>query len=101
MRKIINIKDKNLQNFLETFQKKNYVRRQHNSYMVFTLPDRILGHKGMYYVCGVLLVVGYASSINNSDDSLYIKRELYVFSAFYAFYTGCICKKLKGNAWRG
>ena len=68
--------------------------------MVFTLPDRILGHKGMYYVCGVLLVVGYASSINNSDDSLYIKRESYVF-AFYGFDTRCICKKLKGNAWCG
>jgi hypothetical protein len=32
--------------------------------------------KGTYYVCGVLLVVDLASSINNSDDSLYIKEEL-------------------------
>jgi len=57
MRKIISIKDKNLQNFLMIFQK-NYARKQYNSCVVFTLPDRILGHKGTYYECEVLLVVG-------------------------------------------
>jgi len=55
---------------------------QYNSRMAFTM-------KGKYYVCAVLLVVGLASSINHSDDSLYIKEELYVFSMFYGLDTRC------------
>ena len=44
--------------FISTDFSKKYVRRQYNSSRVFTLPGRILGHKGTYYVFEVLLVVG-------------------------------------------